>query len=94
MAQDLSSASNDANKLEQPVNGFTGAVSYSIPLGSVSSGSLSFPISISYFSDGFKPNYPSGRVGLGWSENENYSISREVKGWLDENQLFCDYLIE
>ena len=82
-SQELSHSNNDADKLEQPINGFTGAINYNIPLGGVSSGSISYPISLTYYSDGFKPNLPAGPAGLGWALNMNYHIRLQVLGNYD-----------
>ena len=66
--------------IEYPVSFSTGAANINIPLKSISIGSLTLPISISYNSRGFKKNEKEGVVGLGWSLDSSLEITREIRG--------------
>lgn len=76
-----------AKFVDIPISPFTGTFSYSVPIGSVSSGSLSLPISIDYHSGGNKVGEPSSNVGLGWNLNYGGTITRTVKGTPDDFNL-------
>lgn len=62
----------------------TGAVSASIPLYTIKIRDFSFPLSISYSTQGLKADEPSSRVGQGWVLNTTGVITRSVKGKPDE----------
>jgi len=66
------------------VNMSTGAASAQIPLYTIKLGDYSFPISLSYSSQGLKADEASSRVGLGWVLNATAMISRSVNGKPDE----------
>lgn len=57
----------------------------SIPIYTIQSGDLVYPISLSYNLSGIKVAELAGWVGLGWSLNVGGSISRIVKGLPDED---------
>lgn len=63
-----------------PVNHYTGTVGVEIPLYLYRDKDFELPISLSYVSDGYKPNMPSGSVGLGWHLNIGGSITVQVRG--------------
>ena len=65
-------------------NHYTGSATVSIPLFSVSSGSLSLPISLSYATGGIKVSQEATQVGLGWSLSCGGCISRLVNGKEDQ----------
>ncbi|MBK7635477.1 MAG: hypothetical protein IPJ13_15300 [Saprospiraceae bacterium] len=73
-----------AKFVEFPISPFTGTFSYSVPIGTVTSGSLSLPVSIDYHSGGNKVGDPASNVGLGWNLNYGGSITRTVRGTADE----------
>ncbi len=62
----------------------TGAASVNIPLYEIKLRDYSFPISISYSTQGLKSDEYSSRVGYGWTLNATGMISRSVKGLPDE----------
>lgn len=66
------------------VNMSSGALNASIPLYTVKLRDYSFPISLSYNTQGLKADQSSGRVGLGWVLNATGMITRSVKGKPDE----------
>ncbi|MEQ1676748.1 MAG: hypothetical protein ABL876_08610 [Chitinophagaceae bacterium] len=76
----------------------TGAPNARIPVYDLKVGNFSFPVSINYGSNGYKPEEIPSRVGLGWTLNAGGSVSRIVRGkpddfctpisqYLDESQL-------
>ncbi len=69
--------------LDIPISQLTGTISYSIPIGVVTAGVLSLPISIDYHSGGNKVGDPASCVGLGWNLNTGGYISRTIKGKSD-----------
>lgn len=67
-----------------PISPFTGTFSYSVPIATVTSGSLSLPVTIDYHSAGNKVGDPASNIGLGWNLNYGGSITRTIKGVKDE----------
>lgn len=67
-----------------PVSYHTGVPNISIPIYTVTQGSLSLPISLSYHSSGLKVDEVASNVGLGWSLNAGGMITRSVNGGPDE----------
>ncbi len=57
----------------------TGAVNANIPLYSLDMNGLSFPLNLSYSSQGVKVDDPTSRVGFGWAMNLTGVINRVVK---------------
>lgn len=72
-----------------PVSYNTGTVRTDISLYEIKSGSLSFPISLSYHSSGIKVDDENCTVGLGWSLVAGGNISRTVHGRPDEQSALC-----
>ncbi|MEL7144856.1 MAG: hypothetical protein AAFO69_00705 [Bacteroidota bacterium] len=70
--------------VDYPVNMHTGVPQISIPIYTVSEGTLSLPISMSYHASGLKVNENASWVGAGWSLNAGGAISRTVRGTPDE----------
>ncbi len=68
-----------------PVNTHSGVPNISIPLYTVTDGSLSLPISLSYHAGGLKLYDLASWVGAGWSLNSGGVVSRTVKGLPDEH---------
>ena len=62
----------------------SGALNTSIPIYTYSSTNIQVPISISYYTTGFKVDEISSRVGMGWSLNAGGVITRTVMGGIDE----------
>jgi hypothetical protein len=69
-----------------PVNYNTGLAGISIPVWEVSSGKISFPVTINYHPSGVKVNDVSSWVGTGWSLIAGGNITRAVIGRPDEFQ--------
>lgn len=67
-----------------PIGLFTGAVQYAVPLYQINTGSISFPISVSYSSNGVKVDEVASRVGLQWKMDFGGVINRTVHGMPDE----------
>ncbi len=64
---------------EVPVSLYTGALNYSIPLATISSGRLTIPVSLDYSTDGgIVVSNIANNVGLGWSIGGLSLVSREV----------------
>src|SRR5690349_6628492 len=62
----------------------TGAATASIPLYTIKVKDFTFPISVSYSTQGLKADEASSRVGYGWVLNATGMITRSVKGEPDE----------
>jgi hypothetical protein len=69
-----------------PVSQHTGIPNISIPIHTVSSGSLSLPISLSYHAGGIKVEENDSWVGAGWTLIAGGVINRTVKDKPDERQ--------
>ena len=67
-----------------PVSYHTGVPNISVPLYTVTEGSLQLPISLSYHAAGIRVDEVASNVGLGWSLNAGGMISRTVNGGPDE----------
>lgn len=66
------------------VNLSTGGLATSIPIYTIKMANFSFPISLSYSTQGLKSTDPGTRVGLGWSLVANGVITRTIRGVADE----------
>ncbi|GAF05555.1 RHS repeat domain-containing protein [Saccharicrinis fermentans] len=74
-----------------PVGYYTGVPNISIPLYEIKSGSLSLPLSLSYYAGGIRPNQDATWVGLGWVLNSGGVITRSIVGYNDfENPNFVE----
>lgn len=67
-----------------PVSGYNGTMSYNIPLFTVKEGDITLPVSLSYCSNGVKPNQLSSWVGEGWNLMAGGVITREQHDQLDD----------
>ncbi len=65
---------------DYPMDYSTGLPQISIPLFTVTNGSLSVPISISYHASGFKVTDVDGPIAVGWSLNVGGMVSRTIHG--------------
>ncbi len=72
------------------VNPYSGTVGTSIPVYTYQDDDFTIPISIDYASSGYKPNVPTGVVGLGWYLNVGGVITREVRGIPDDHHMPMD----
>lgn len=72
------------------VNPYSGTVGTSIPIYTYQDDDFTIPISIDYASSGYKPNIPTGVVGLGWYLNVGGAITREVRGIPDDHHIPTD----
>lgn len=70
--------------LEHPVDFYTGLPVIEIPLYEIKTGSLSFPITLSYHASGIRVEQMASNVGLGWQISSNNAISRIVRGFPDD----------
>lgn len=70
---------------QQLVQLHSGTAQYSIPLVNVTRGSLSLPVSLTYFYNGLRVSQPSDLVGLGWTLQAGASITRQVSGLVDDD---------
>ena len=67
-----------------PIGHHTGAASIDIPITSLSEGTISMNISLSYHGGGIRVGELASRAGLGWSVNSGGIISRAVRGLPDD----------
>src|SRR5258708_6980576 len=72
---------------ETPVNMFTGTPEISISLYKLSYGNINVPINLRYHPGSVKPGQQPGWVGSGWQLESYGMISRQVRGWRDENYI-------
>src|SRR5690606_2470592 len=70
----------------------TGVPSISIPIGTISDGPLSVPISLNYHAGGNKLGDIASWVGLGWSLDAGGMISRSVVGYEDDKAQNKGYI--
>ncbi|MDO6433108.1 hypothetical protein Q4E93_21040 [Flavitalea sp. BT771] len=69
-----------------PVSLYEGIPAVNLPVYTVKCGSLSLPISLSYYYNGMRPLQDAGWVGLGWNLNVGGVVSRMVQGQVDSSQ--------
>jgi hypothetical protein len=69
------------------VNESTGSFSNAIHLHEIVNGNYSYPLTLNYYTSGFRPADQADRVGLGWNVSIGASISRVVNGLPDEHDL-------
>lgn len=68
---------------EYPVSLSNGLTNISVPLYEINTGKLKLPVSLSYHQAGVKAYDISSSVGLKWTLNAGYAISRVVRGYDD-----------
>jgi len=66
------------------VDYYSGRLNYSAPLNSINISGITFPISLSYSTNGIKVQDIAGITGLGWAPSLGGSVTREVHGIPDE----------
>jgi len=71
------------------VNMFHGVPKIDISIFEIKTKKLSIPITLSYHASGIKVTDIASWVGLGWSLNVGGSISRKVKGKVDEGRFLA-----
>ena len=82
-----------------PVSYYTGTVQVDIPIYTYKDNDFELPISISYASNGLRPNDRTGILGSGWFFNVGGVITREVNGipddassvWIDDYFAMAGY---
>jgi hypothetical protein len=67
------------------IDHFTGRPNVNIPIHTIVTRELSFPISLNYSSSGVKVNEKPGIVGIGWSLGASGSVNRAIIGLPDED---------
>ncbi|MBT1703724.1 RHS repeat protein [Chryseosolibacter indicus] len=66
---------------------YTGQLDLKIPIYTIQSGDLTFPIDLSYKgSQGIRVQEVASWVGLGWNLNANSAVSRTIRGLADDHQ--------
>jgi YD repeat-containing protein len=63
-----------------PVSYYSGVPNISIPIGTLSCGNISVPVSLSYNAGGIQVDQTASNVGLGWSLQAGGCISQTVNG--------------
>lgn len=71
---------NYSKYADVPPNLFTGAITESIPFGSVASGPLTHDIGLSYYFSGQRSTDISSPVGLGWNMVGGGAVTRQIMG--------------
>ena len=69
---------------EIPVSYHTGVPDISIPIHTLTEGSISVPVSLSYHASGIRVQETASWVGLGWALNAGGVITRTVQGAPDD----------
>ena len=69
---------------QYPVSHYTGIADISIPIYTIKVGDLTIPIELKYHAGGHRVSDVAPRQGLGWSISGLYSLSRQVRGQVDE----------
>ncbi|WP_419698978.1 hypothetical protein [Mucilaginibacter sp. NFX135] len=69
-----------------PVSPYTGAANISIPIGEITNGTIKVPISLSYYTQGCRPDEHPSWVGLNWSLSAGGVITRHTNGYFDEQE--------
>lgn len=73
------------NKISSVFNNNSGGgFSYSYPLGQISEGNMTIPISLNYYTNGIKVDELAGYTGTNWNLSYGGVITRTVKGIPDE----------
>jgi RHS repeat-associated protein len=75
-----------AKYVDIPVSYHTGVPNISLPIGSVTDGTLELPISLSYHASGIRMAETASWVGLGWNINAVGQVTRTVNGYPDEKE--------
>lgn len=70
---------------ERPIGSFSGTTPISIPLYTLSSGSLQLPITLDYNNGGIRVEEIASWVGLGWNLDPGGQITRAMRGTPDED---------
>ncbi|QEM09168.1 hypothetical protein [Mucilaginibacter rubeus] len=73
-----------------PVGEFTGIPDIKVPLYTIKSDNLNFPLFLSYYARGVQPNTHSGWVGTGWNLIADGVITRKINDLPDE--FASDYI--
>ena len=73
-----------------PVSYSTGALGIQIPIYTLQVGDFSWPIALSYHTEGIKVDDMPGDVGLGWSLAGGGCVSRKINGLPDEFKGFLE----
>jgi hypothetical protein len=68
-----------------PINQYNGTANITVPIYNLNFDGLSIPISANYNTSGIRVAQEASWIGLGWSLNEGYSITREIQGFEDLN---------
>lgn len=66
-------------------NMHTGAANASIPVYEIKMKGYSFPVSINYSANGYKPQENPSRTGIGWSLSAGGAVTRVIRGKPDEH---------
>lgn len=82
--------SNASNYINQPVNLHNGIPGIQIPIYTVRSGDITYPISLKYNAGGIKVSEESGWVGLGWSLDAAGTITQIVNGTDDFSEKISE----
>lgn len=77
------SVSGIAQVSDIPVSLYTGTPDISIPLHTINTGKISWPITLRYSGTGIRVNENSGNVGLGWTLSAEGAIIESVQGIRD-----------
>ena len=66
---------------------YTGAMHYSVPVYTYQDPDFTLPVSLEYNFDGYRPGQHSGTVGLGWNLSCGGVITRDIRGYPDDDAV-------
>lgn len=66
---------------------YTGTMHYSVPIYTYQDPDFTLPVSLEYNFDGYRPSQHSGTVGLGWNLNCGGVITRDIRGFPDDDAV-------
>lgn len=78
-------AASLAKFVEMPVSHYNGTPNISIPLVTLSAGSIDIPVSLSYHAKGVQVAEIASRVGTGWTLIAGGSITRQIRDQADDS---------
>lgn len=79
---------------QYPQTSNTGVPNVNVPIYDFTYQGMSLPIQLAYNTNAVKPNTYPGWVGLGWTLTAGGSITREIKGWPDDESWITSGMVK
>jgi len=74
-----------AQSTQLPVNASSGQVRFRIPLHTIQTGGMVWPVALEYAANGLRLEQPPSEIGMGWNLAATGAVLREVRGLPDEH---------